>query len=524
MKMDSIGQIPGGTNAPGRVEPSNVRETRRLPTGPLVPPAKTTRLDTADLSPALQATLQEAFQPRGPAARSRKHSTLAKVAEAFQRNVVLPTWRLLGLPVPTLGDFLAEHKAAVDKLSKDDRKKLEKLVSYFIAENQGRPSWLIRSRLEPIATLLESGRLAKDDPIRRQSILDLVARSPDASLGDWASDAEIKGKLKNSPSELRERLLANILRNVAHADRIYQGYGTNDCTTAVLQGYFASESPVEYTHFALGLAFSDAGVAPSGRRFPARLDSLKSDLARGSGRDIFDALFQGSLIHYARKTYPVAGQGDGFTGGRAGPKGAYGKGRAGSNGTYGAGRASAGRGAYGGEKPSSEGLTFGQMVRLTADMFGSQALYFAAEVNQSNRSNVVNRLVQVFADPASVPMADRSLTGKRSRVGFGIRGGDFSLARLGRVPPVISANSGVAAMFRRFADRYRGVDENVEVPVGIVADDGGLHQVLVRKIKEGKVTYSDPGDGLVKTMSLDEFGSRLSSVILPRDLSPIQLD
>lgn len=520
--MSKIGQPPGGANAPGRVERAGELETRRSPTGPLVVPAKTSRLDTANLSPASHSRLREAGQAGDPPVRSSKPGILGKVARAFREAVVLPTWHLVGPPVPTVGDFLAEHKAAVDKLGKDDLKKLEKLVSYFIAENRGRP-WLIRSRLEPIATLLDSGKLAKDDPLRRQSILDLVARSTDAHLGDWARDAEIKGKLKNSPSELRERLLANILRNVAHPDRIYQGYGTTDCTTAVLQGYFASESPVEYTHFALGLAFSDSGVAPSGKKFPARLDSLKSDLIRASGRDIFDALFQGSLIHFAKRNYPIEGQGDGIGGGRAGSMGAYGKGRAGSKGTYGAGRASAGKGTYGGEKPSSEGLTFSQVVRLTADIFGPQALYFAAEVNQSNRRDVVNRLVQVFADPASVPKVDRRLAGHRPYIGFGLRGGDFSLARLGRVPPGLSAQSGVASLFRRLADRNLGVDEAVEVPVGIVADDGGLHQVLVRGIKEGKVTYSDPGDGLVKTMSLDEFGNRLSSVILPRDLTPVSL-
>ncbi len=472
-------------------------------TRPLSIGAKTTRLDTVELPPRPEM-LKAPPRPIGKSLAPSGGLPIPSTRPRLIARVFGPVRRLIRMepPPPTLEGFMAQHKDSLVKLPAEQRKQVEKLVNYFINENAG-SSRQASKRLNTVGELLEDGKLTKKDA-SRQSVLDLVVAKLDDGLASWAKSAQIKGKLRSDPGKVRELMLGNILKTVASPDRVYQGSGTSDCTTAVLEGFFASESPVSFTRFALGLVFEGKAITASGQAIPAKVKGLKSDLEMGSGRDVFDALFQGSLISFAQDKFPAGGE------------------------EIKGGRASKGRGTYGGEKASRDGLTFSQVVSLTSTLFGAQSLYFAAEVNNANRGSVVDRLAMVFQDPQQAigplapPRSPFSIFGSRGpTLGVGIQGQLGRMQTVARTPLSSAVRGGFGSLFERLAGINAGkAAAALQIPVGIQADQGGLHQILVSGIKDGLVTYSDPGDAQVKSMPLDEFAIRLQSVILPRDLSP----
>lgn len=339
--------------------------------------------------------------------------------------------------------FMQQHAEAVARLPADQQEKLRTIVGTLCDPATQKDSLAART-FEDLGNLVEAGVLAERDT-QGKTILDHI----EARLNQPVHPDIAEGL--NRAQE--QNVLHEIIRTVAHPGAINQGEGTYTCTTAVVQQLLARAMPADYVGMATGFIFDGVARTPTGETIALDTAELyERELGLKTGRGAVDAIFQGSLLAYAQKTFEA----DGVT-----SEG----GRFSASFTFGGGRFSV-RAIFGSEDVPG-GLTAKQVGGLLEKVFGIKTTDI--EVTEENRETAFGMFT------ASLERA---------------RSGDASLGSSARV-----ISNGI--------------------PVGVQTQEGKFHEILVRDIKDGRVTYVDPVDGKEHEIPESDFKANLVSIKVP---------
>ncbi len=339
--------------------------------------------------------------------------------------------------------FIAEHAATVSQLPVDQQEKLKAVVNN-LCNPATQTDRLAERTFGDLGLLLDQGKLSQTDA-KGKTILDHLAARLDQPVHADVADGLNRSQEHNA--------LHEIVRTVAHPGAINQGEGTYTCTTAVVQQMLARTMPADYVGMATGLIFDGVAAAPTGTKIALDTAELyEREIGRKTGRGAVDAIFQGSLLAYAQKTFPAVG--DEVEGGRFSRSFVFGGGRFSARATY-------------GSLTAEGGLTSGQVGGLLEKVLGLKTQDI--QISDTNRE-VAYGMFQTSLDKAQT--------------------GDVSL--------------GASA---------RGVSSGI--PVGVQTQDGKFHEILVQDISDGKVSYIDPVDGKEHQIDEDDFKFNLRSIKVP---------
>lgn len=271
--------------------------------------------------------------------------------------------------------------------------------------------------------------------------------------------------------ENRKGLFREVIGKLAHPDQIYQGRDTSDCGPAVVQTILAKANPMRYWKMARDLmsegqfAMGEGAVPikgnPSAIPFPG-------DATR---RSPLDTLMQRSLFRYAKDHIDPSGPPFGGTGDES-------EGQSNAlrpSGSRARPRGTGGTGLFGGE--NDDGLSVGQIKGLLNTVL-TDGNWKAINMDKLN---------------------------ERDRLG---------------------AWQGLKKRLRpdkKSADDAQRVDsEQLGVPVGVYTKSGAFHEVLVKRVRNGTVTFFDPATRRAEKMPEKDFLASVSQMLLPKD-QPIDL-
>lgn len=339
--------------------------------------------------------------------------------------------------------FMASNAEAISALPPDQQEKLKAVVG-TLCDPATQPDNLARRTFEDLGKLVQAGTLA-DKGADGKTIIDHLS----ARLGQ-----DVHADVADGLNQMQERnALHEIIRTVAHPGRINQGEGTYTCTTAVVQQMLARTMPADYVGMATGFVYDGVAKTPTGEKIALDTAELyEREIGWKTGRGAVDAIFQGSLLAYAAKTFPQEGQT--LEGGRFSARYTFGGGRYSAKITFGSG-------------DTDGGLTSKQVTGLLEKVFGIKTQDI--DVTDTNR-DMAYGMFQSSLDKAKT--------------------GDASLGATARV-----VASGI--------------------PVGVQTRDGRFHEILVQDIKDGEVTYIDPVDGKEHKVDEADFKLNLVSIKVP---------